>query len=227
MGTGKYDTLFVDFYGTLVTGDRAAVEATCRSVVEDFALPMTAPELALTWGKRFFEAIDTCNHDGFLTLFECECRTLRETLHPLVGDIDPTPYVQMLKDYWSAPPPVPDLHQALGAIKIPICVVSNADTEDILCAIERLRLPVSEVVTSQDARSYKPDPAIFQQALEKTGTDPRRVLHAGDSLHSDVGGAERMGMATCWVCYEDRILDVGTSRADYKIRNLLELRKIT
>ena len=226
MVRGKYDVLFIDFYGTLVTGDRLAVEETCRRVVEDFDLELTAPELAVAWGKRFFEAIETCNHDGFMTLFQCECRTLCETVEPMVGAIDPAPYACMLKRYWSNPPLVADVPAALAEINIPTCVVSNADTEDILCAIQRHRLPIDEVVTSEEARSYKPNPAIFQTALRKVGADPSRVLHVGDSLHSDVGGAGNLDIATCWVCYEDRILDVGTCRADYKIRSLLELRQI-
>ena len=213
---GKYDVLFVDFYGTLVTGDRLAVEQTCRKVVSDFDLQMTAKELAVVWGKRFFQAIETSNHDRFMNLYDCECKTLRETIEPAVGPIDPVPYVEMLKEYWSNPPLAPDAVEALSAINIPICVVSNADTEDILIAIERLGLPVDHVVTSEDARSYKPDAVIFETALRKVNATPDRVLHAGDSLHSDVEGAEKMGITTCWVCYADRILDVGTSSPDHK-----------
>ena len=69
-------------------------------------------------------------------------------------------------------------------------------------------------------------PPAIQTALRRMSVDPSRVLHVGDSLHSDIGGAGNLGIATCWVCYEDRILDVGTCRADYKIRSLLELRQI-
>lgn len=226
MTDGKYDALFIDFYGTLVTGDRLAVERACRRVVEDHGLNMTAAELAVLWGEAFFAAIENCEHTNFKTLFDCECETLCETVHPMVGPIDPTPYAAMLKAYWADPPPAPSAAEALRLINLPICVVSNADTEDILQAIERRNLPIDRVVTSEDTRSYKPDPLIFQTALDAMGVPPHRAVHAGDSLHSDVGGAGALGMTTCWVCYEDRILDVGTARPDHKISSLMQLREI-
>ncbi len=221
-----FDVVFVDFYGTLATGDPQAVEATCARVIADHDLPMTAGELASVWGRRFLRAIETCNHDGFLTLYDCECLTLQETVSSYVAGIDPRPYADMLKAYWADPPAAPNACAALAALETPVCVVSNADTEDIHRAIERLGLPVDAVVTSEEARSYKPDRWIFDTALERMQVRPERVLHVGDSLHSDVAGAQALGIATCWVCYTDRILDVGTAVPDYKISDLMELRAI-
>lgn len=223
MSDRRFDVLFIDFYGTLVTGDRAAVERTCARVVTDHDLPMTAPELAIAWGNRFFDAIGSANHEAFETLFALECRTLCETIAPYVARIDPTPYAQMLKDYWQDPPVAPGACEALDAVKLPVCVVSNADTEDVVSAVSRRNLRVDRIVTSEDARSYKPDAAIFELALREMNVSPDRVLHAGDSLHSDVGGAAPLGMATCWVHYEDRILDVGNGKADYRVSHLGEL----
>jgi 2-haloacid dehalogenase/putative hydrolase of the HAD superfamily len=226
MRTGRYDALFIDFYGTLVTGDREAVEETCAAVVADHALDLTAGELAALWGARFFEAIEISNDDRFINLFECECRTLCATVEPMVGPIDPVPYCKMLKDFWSAPALAANALEALADIRVPICVVSNADTEDIHCAIERHGIRVDAVVTSEDTRSYKPHGTIFEAALARLDVRPDRVLHAGDSLHSDVGGAKRLGIASCWVQYQSRILDIGRHEPDHKIRDLLELHTI-
>jgi putative hydrolase of the HAD superfamily len=55
---------------------------------------------------------------------------------------------------------------------------------------------------------------------------PDRVLHVGDSLHSDVGGAQALGIKCCWVCYEHRILDVGEAVPDHKISHLSDLHAI-
>jgi 2-haloacid dehalogenase/putative hydrolase of the HAD superfamily len=219
----RYDALFLDFYGTLVVGDRTAVEATCACVVRDHNLPMTAAELAVAWGHKFFGAIAQCNHDGFLTLYDCECRTLLEAIAEHAGQIDPRPYAELLRAYWKAPPLAPNALEALRAIDVPICIVSNADTADVLAAIDHHGLPIEHVVTSEDTRSYKPDAVIFRTALERMKVAPQRVLHAGDSLHSDVGGAGTLGIATCWVHYSDRILDVGACTPDHRITNLSQL----
>lgn len=219
----RYDVLFLDFYGTLVTGDREAVEATCTRVVDDFDLPLAAADLAVAWGHRFFEAIERCNGDDFLTLFDCECVTLAETLLPWRSDIDPEPYARMLKAYWADPPAAPHAKETLDALDLPVCIVSNADTDDVLRAVAHRGFRVDAVVTSEDARSYKPHDGIFRMALERMNVPPDRVLHAGDSLHSDVGGAGPLGLGTCWVCYESRILDVGQGLPNHKISSLKDL----
>jgi 2-haloacid dehalogenase/putative hydrolase of the HAD superfamily len=184
---------------------------------------MSAREFAVTWGRRFFDEIEVANHDRFLNLYDCEAKTLVETLQPWVTNPDPVPYCEMLKRYWSTAPLQPEAHDVVARIDLPVCCVSNADTADIMAAIERHDLPLDRVVTSEDARCYKPDPKIFAVALDQMGVDPTRVLHVGDSLHSDVGGAEKLGITTVWVCREDRIFDAGECSPDHKIFSLNEL----
>ncbi|HRX85613.1 MAG TPA: HAD family hydrolase [Phycisphaerae bacterium] len=222
----RFDALFLDFYGTLVTGDREAVEATCARIVDDLELPVTAADLAVAWGHRFFAAIETRNGDDFLTLFDCECVTLAETLVPWRRDIDPEPYARMLKAYWADPPAAPHVRETLETLDVPVCIVSNADTEDVLSAVEKRGFRVDAIVTSEDARSYKPHDGIFRMALERMQVTPDRVLHAGDSLHSDVGGAGPLGLATCWVCYADRIMDLGNAIPTHKISSIRDLAAI-
>ncbi len=204
-----FDAIFFDFYGTLVTGDRQAVEQTCASVVEDLGLSMSPSELATAWGHRFFEAIENANGATFSTLFDLEVDTLRRTLGDRANGVDASKYAKMLKAYWQQPQLAPHVHETLKQISVPVCVVSNADTEDVLHAIKFHGLDIANVVTSEDTRSYKPHAAIFEHALEKMKVSPERVLHVGDSLHSDVGGAHQLGITACWIDRIDRIMDIG------------------
>jgi HAD superfamily hydrolase (TIGR01459 family) len=51
-----------------------------------------------------------------------------------------------------------------------------------------------------DVRSLgKPDPAIYQPVLERLGLPPDRILAVGDALHTDIAGAQGVGIAACWV----------------------------
>jgi 2-haloacid dehalogenase len=186
---------FIDFYGTLVTGDREAVEATCARVVDDLGVPLTPSALAEAWGHCFFDAIELANDADFLTLYDLECLTLRRTLAPWITKFDPTPYAEMLKRYWSDPPEAEGAAETLRSLTLPVCVVSNADTADVHAAIARRGFEVDAVVTSEDARSYKPHAGIFRMALERMGVTADRVMHAGDSLHSDVSGGGCYGHA--------------------------------
>jgi len=226
MSRSRFEALFIDYYGTLADGDRLAVETTCARVAEDLALPMTAAELAITWGRRFFQEIEVANHDRFLNLYDCEAKTLVDTLGLLGVHADPRPYCDMLKRYWATAPAHIDAVAALADLDLPVCCVSNADTDDITASIARHGFRFDAVVVSEAVRCYKPAPHIFRVALDALGVSPERVLHVGDSLHSDVGGAQSVGIATAWLCRDDRIFDAGESTPDHKIRSLNELRRI-
>ncbi|MCC7293962.1 MAG: HAD family hydrolase [Phycisphaerales bacterium] len=218
------DALFLDFYGTISADDHAAVEEACRGVVEALKLPMSAGQFAVRWGEVFFRTIEHANHDRFATLHECECASLVETLRGFdIHEIDPEPFVAVLKRYWQNPPLHADAVELLRRIDVPVCCVSNADREDIESAIALHGLRFDAFITSQCARAYKPEEAIFHGALKMMGVLPSRVMHVGDSLHSDVGGAQRLGIRTTWICRDKRIHDIGRHEPDHTIRSLDEL----
>lgn len=215
--------MLIDFYGTVADGDRAVVERVCANLIARFDLDLAPPQLAERWGERFFAATELHNGDNYLTLFECECASLLETLEPLVGRFDPRPFVEALRAYWRQPPLHPEAREALAAVTVPTCCVSNADRAEMEQALRYHRLDFDYVVTSEDARSYKPDARIFRTALEQTAWRAENVLHVGDSLHADVFGAQRLGIGGVWVCRPNRIHDIGQTRARHTIRDLLGL----
>jgi 2-haloalkanoic acid dehalogenase type II len=219
----RFDAVLIDFYGTICAGDREAVERACDRIVRRFDVPMPAAEFAIVWGERFFDVVEQSNHRAFRTLYECELSSLVDTLRPFVGDVDPVPYVADLEAYWREAPVHPDAPAFLGGLEVPACCVSNADREPLMTAIARHGLQFEAVVCSEDARSYKPDPVIFEQAIARLGVDPQRTVHVGDSLHSDVGGAAKLGITTVWVCREDRIHDIGESKPDIIVSTLTEI----
>jgi 2-haloacid dehalogenase/putative hydrolase of the HAD superfamily len=219
----ELDGLFVDMYGTLTTGDRAAVEACCAAIVADSRLRLSAYELSITWGERFFAAMERANGGRFETLAAIEGRTLCETMAALGVAVEPGPYVARLVEYWRNPPLQPDTREFLASVGKPVCIVSNADRADIEAAIARHGIRVAGVMTSEQARSYKPDPELFEAALRLTGWRRERVLHVGDSLHSDVGGARRAGLISGWVNRAHRIHDIGNHEPDHEFADLHEL----
>lgn len=83
-------------------------------------------------------------------------------------------------------------------------------------------IKMASFVTSEDARSYKPRPEIFLRALELMDVKPEEVLHVGDSLSSDVAGAKRLGIKTCWL-NRNRKNNPGNNKADIECYSLLEL----
>ena len=219
----ELDGIFLDLYGTLTTGDRAAVEAVCAEVVGDCGVAMSPHELSIAWGERFFRFLDASDGSGFRTLFDVETETLIETLAPFGVDIDPRPYAERLREYWRNPPLQDEVGLFFEAIGCAVCIVSNADRADAEAVVSANRFPITHLVTSEDARSYKPHREIFEMALARTGWRRDRVIHVGDSLHSDVGGAMAAGIRSGWVNRAHRIHDIGNHQPDHEFADLQDL----
>jgi putative hydrolase of the HAD superfamily len=47
---------------------------------------------------------------------------------------------------------------------------------------------------SRDVNAWKPDPAIFGHALQRSGTAPQETVYVGDNYFADVVGARRAGL---------------------------------
>ncbi len=59
----------------------------------------------------------------------------------------------------------------------------------------------SSVTTSEEVGLKKPNPVIFQKALEKAQAKPQESLMVGDTFEADILGAEAVGMYTLFYNY--------------------------
>lgn len=81
------------------------------------------------------------------------------------------------------------------------------------------------VVFSQDYGIEKPDPRIFQIAMQEAGCSKEQLLHVGDSLINDVGGAINVGMKCVWL-NRTRVVNSLGIIADFEIPSLWGLLSI-
>jgi putative hydrolase of the HAD superfamily len=82
------------------------------------------------------------------------------------------------------------------------------------------------VVISEEAKVSKPDPKIFEYALNNIKyTDKSKVLMVGDSLTSDIQGGINSGIDTCWY-NPGRIENKTGIIPHYEISHLLELQEV-
>jgi 2-haloacid dehalogenase len=83
-----------------------------------------------------------------------------------------------------------------------------------------------DIVVSEDVKVAKPDPRIFEHALNNIKhTDKSKVLIVGDSLTSDIQGGINFGIDTCWY-NPNKVENKTMIRPTYEISNLMELREI-
>jgi 2-haloacid dehalogenase len=55
------------------------------------------------------------------------------------------------------------------------------------------------VITSQQARAYKPSPVIFRYAWQELGCSPDEILHVAQDFVGDMVPAARLGVARVWI----------------------------
>mmetsp|Transcript_8811 Transcript_8811/g.11108 ORF Transcript_8811/g.11108 Transcript_8811/m.11108 type:complete len:254 (-) Transcript_8811:1513-2274(-) len=75
------------------------------------------------------------------------------------------------------------------------CTNGNADIR----SVPELHSIFDHHVSAETVGAAKPHVLPFEKVLELTGASPEEVLHIGDSLTSDVRGANNVGMHAIWV----------------------------
>ncbi len=101
-----------------------------------------------------------------------------------------------IKDPWFVFPDVVPALNRWQSKGIELGVISNFDTRlnKILKALELTQFFTS-VTISSEAGFAKPDPNIFEIALNKHGVTAKQAWHIGDSSIEDYQGAKRVGIS--------------------------------
>ncbi len=86
--------------------------------------------------------------------------------------------------------------------------------------MEHLDFPVA----SQQAGAHKPDPRVFNYALDLAKLPADCAWHVGDHLKNDVSGAKSVGMTA--VHFDPDLQEAVASEADYRISQLSELQSL-
>ncbi|HET7324029.1 MAG TPA: HAD family hydrolase [Halococcus sp.] len=104
-------------------------------------------------------------------------------------------------------------------------VVSDIDTweGERLLSLFGVAEHLDAVTTSEEVGRTKPDPAMFETALEKAGVAPERALMVGDRYKNDMEGAAQVGIHTVAFDGSAAEADPGDAAVDYRIEDPLEI----
>ena len=192
-----YRALLLDVYGTLVHEDDAVLHPICEQVAG--LAGVDAGAVAHEWWRLFREAGTAAHGAAFRRQRDLSRITLAETMRVFGVRGDAAAMCREQVEFWRRPPIFADTAPFLAEVDVPVCIVSNIDRDDLESALAHHGLVVQGVVTSEDARAYKPRPEPFVRALGILGLRPGDVLHVGDSPSADVAGAGALGIDTAWV----------------------------
>ncbi|MBN1596068.1 HAD-IA family hydrolase [candidate division FCPU426 bacterium] len=101
---------------------------------------------------------------------------------------------------WRLFPEVPEVLKECRRRGVVVGIVSNWDSR-LMTICDRLQLSgyCTFIIASAAVGIAKPDPAIFQLALERAGVTAQEAMHVGDSVEDDVYGARAAGVDALWI----------------------------
>lgn len=100
-----------------------------------------------------------------------------------------------------------------------IALVSNGNNDPARFGLDHY---FDSTVFAQDCGFSKPDPRIFGAAMRGLGIEPSQAIHIGDSLSTDVAGAQASGLKALWLNRDNDPNDTPI-RPDAAIADLREI----
>lgn len=189
---------FLDFYGTVVHEDGEIIKKITQ-IIYDTGKAESKSEIDAFWWHDFQTMFTNSYGDHFETQRALEEKSLEHTLTKFCSPANAQELSHYMFEHWMKPPIFEESQRFFASSPIPIYIVSNIDTADILKAIEYHHLTPAGVFTSEDARAYKPRKELFELALRSTGLRADEVIHIGDSISSDVRGASSVNIRALWL----------------------------
>lgn len=189
---------FLDFYGTVVHEDGKIIKK-ITDIIYNTGIVENKSEIGSFWWNDFQKMFTNSYGYNFETQRVLEQKSLEHTLAKFSSSANAEELSNYMFEHWVKPPIFDDSKAFFENSPIPIYIVSNIDTADIMAAIKYHALTPAGVFTSEDARAYKPRKELFELALKETGLTSDEVIHIGDSISSDVNGAEALNIKALWL----------------------------
>jgi 2-haloacid dehalogenase len=191
-----------DCYGTLIDWEKGIVDAFNAEAEKD---GFTIDEQKLL--ERFFPIQIEIMAGSYELYAEVLRRTAVKVAEELGWQLEPA-RAQFLPDSVSRWQPFREANAAMDRLakKYEIGIISNIDDKLLGLSRRHLRTDLELVVTAQQVRSYKPDPAHFKEAARRMG-GKKGWIHIGSSYYHDVGPLLKMNVPVIWVNRHGEDLD--------------------
>jgi 2-haloacid dehalogenase len=97
--------------------------------------------------------------------------------------------------------PWPDVPPALERLRraCKLAIVSNSDDDIIAGNVQRIGVPFDAVITAEQARAYKPAPAVFAHVLRTLDCGKDDVLHVAQGFDYDIMPTHDLGWERVWI----------------------------
>jgi 2-haloacid dehalogenase/putative hydrolase of the HAD superfamily len=217
------DVRFVTFdcYGTLIDWETGAYDAFAKEAEKD-GYTLSKEELV-----PLFREIQQEIKGGSYELYaEVLRRTAVQISRQLGWPLEPS-RSGFLPNSVSRWPPFKETNTQLDRLgkKFDLGLISNIDDKLLGETRRWFKTDFDLVVTAQQVRSYKPDPAHFKEAERRLGSK-KGWVHVASDYYYDVEPALKAKVPVIWVNRTKEQLEPGAKKPTAEVKTLLEAAKL-
>jgi len=208
-----------DCYGTLIDWEKGLLEAFNKEAVKD---GFSFDDAKLI--DRFLEVQAEVMSGSYELYAEVLRRAAVKVGGELGWELEPS-RAQFVPDSVARWLPFREANAAMDRLakRYEIGIISNIDDKLLGVSRRHLRTDLDLVVTAQQVRSYKPDPAHFKECARRLG-GKKGWLHIGSGYETDVAPLLAMKVPVIWVNRRGEKLE-GRKRPDAEVKNFRDAAK--
>src|SRR6202453_1228154 len=207
-----------DLYGTLIDWETGAIDAFTKEASRD-GFTGIDPETLVPMFHQVQQQIQAGSYELYAEVLR---RTAVQIAKDLGWPLEPS-RAGFLPDSVQRWPAFKETNPVLQKIakKYSIGLISNID--DKLLGLTRRHIPqdFDLVVTAQQVRSYKPDPAHFTECERRIG-GKKGWVHVAASYYHDVEPCLKKKVPVVWVNRTGQVLESGQKKPDAEVKTLKE-----
>jgi 2-haloacid dehalogenase/putative hydrolase of the HAD superfamily len=210
-----------DVYGTLIDWETGVFDAFSKEAAKD-GYTLSRDELV----PLFLQAQREIKGGSYELYAEVLRRTAVHISKDLGWPLEPSRsgFLPNSVPRW---PPFKETNTQLDrfAKKFEIGLISNIDDKLLGETRRHFKVDFDLVVTAQQVRSYKPDPAHFKEAERRMGTK-KGWVHIASDYYYDVEPALKAKVPVIWVNRKNEQLEPGAKKPTAEVKNLLEAARL-
>ena len=208
-----------DVYGTLIDWESGAYDAFAKEAEKD-GYTLSRDELI----PLFLQTQQDIKGGSYELYAEVLRRAAVKTAKEIGWELEPS-RAQFLPDSIPEWAPFREANAAMDRLRkrYEVGIVSNIDDKLLGVSRRHLRTELDLVVTAQQVRSYKPDPAHFKECARRIG-GKKGWLHIASGYETDVAPALKMNVPVIWVNRSGEKLE-GRKAPSATVKNLRDAAK--
>ncbi|QLG48725.1 HAD family hydrolase [Natrinema halophilum] len=195
----EWEAVFWDIGGVILPLDdvQAAHAAFVEDLIERHDVDTTVEEAIDTWRTTVGNHFRKRDGTEFRSARDGYHRGIESIVGETVSRDEWKPrFDEIVRSSIEPIPGAPETIERLAERELHVGIISDVDDAEGRRILEQFGVAshFDSITTSEEVGRTKPDPAIFETALDKAGVSPGRSLMIGDRYAHDVEGAANMGM---------------------------------